>query len=69
MKSFLLLNGPNLNLLGKRETDIYGEHTLEQIEKELRVTELDLIILKYNLKVFLKVHNHNLKTMTLKVLV
>ncbi len=32
----LLINGPNLNLLGRRETDIYGTTNLESIEEELR---------------------------------
>jgi len=33
--NILLINGPNLNLLGMRESDIYGNKSLKNVEKDL----------------------------------
>ena len=38
MSKILLINGPNLNLLGQREPDIYGKTTLPEVEKGLSQT-------------------------------
>ena len=36
MKKIIIINGPNLNLLGNREENIYGEISLEDIEKKTK---------------------------------
>ena len=46
MARFLVINGPNLNLLGTRNTDIYGSKTLPDIEAEIskKADELGLSV-------------------------
>lgn len=38
----LIINGPNLQLLGKREVEIYGETSLEDIERSLNAKAKEL---------------------------
>ena len=35
MRKILVIHGPNLNLLGKREVDIYGNVTIDEIDRAL----------------------------------
>lgn len=45
MQKILIINGPNLNLLGQRETQIYGEmpfeHFLEELRNEFSNVQID----------------------------
>ena len=36
MKKIIIINGPNLNLLGKREPDVYGEITFDDFFEDLK---------------------------------
>jgi 3-dehydroquinate dehydratase-2 len=42
MKKIAVVNGPNLNLLGYREPDVYGHDTLKEIEAKIVAATRDL---------------------------
>lgn len=63
MGKILVIHGPNLNLLGEREKDIYGKTTLEDINKELKNTakekgfELECYQSNHEGQIVDKIHN------------
>ena len=42
MKKILVIHGPNMNLLGERETGVYGSFTLEDINDSLKALAKEL---------------------------
>ena len=52
MKKIIIINGPNLNLLGNREDNIYGNDTLEDIQEKCeskgKDTRLNIIFFQSN---------------------
>lgn len=53
MKKILVIHGPNLNLLGEREVDIYGKITLKEINDSLKK-----LAKKYRVKLKIFQSNH-----------
>ena len=47
MKKLIIINGPNLNLLGKREPAIYGSHTFTEFLDEIKTKYPDVQLTYY----------------------
>lgn len=47
MKKIIIINGPNLNLLGKREKDIYGDLSFDDFFDEIKDVYSDEIVLSH----------------------
>ena len=47
MKTIAIINGPNLNLTGRREPEVYGPTTMEQYLEQLRAAHPDVQITYY----------------------
>ncbi|HFJ9434359.1 type II 3-dehydroquinate dehydratase [Bacillus thuringiensis] len=47
MRKFLVINGPNLNLLGKREPHIYGELNLKRIQQDISQKYLEICMVDF----------------------
>jgi len=47
MKKILIINGPNLNLLGKREPSVYGSDTFETYLEQLKARYAGQVALDY----------------------
>jgi len=52
-KTVFILNGPNLNLLGKRQPEIYGAETLEDVQNQCIETAS-----RYGITIDLRQSNH-----------
>ena len=53
MKRIIIINGPNLNLLGKRETSIYGDMSFEEFFadiKDIYSSEIQLMSFQSNIE-------------------
>jgi len=46
-KKIIIINGPNLNLLGRREPEIYGHQTFEQYFEVLKDKYAEIVDLEY----------------------